>query len=1317
MLPGEADGHRGLEASLDCVAKSPIEHRAALAARVYKPRLVSVVYEPPPCTVMNSPSLAKLSDIYQNYDIEHDPYFLKLQEDSATSDKDNLLRIRSNQKTYCHDQLKKFLAKSLAIFTELGPWATEYFVHAVVANLVQPHNQIDLGGSWWMEDSEKTHLERLLTSISPEVPDPVSLGNFDQLSHKVQCLIEYLKHAASADLTGLVFVQTRAACAVLAHVLSSHPEVKYWLRVGTFVGASAPTSRRTNIGELVDVKNQRNTLDDLRTGQKNLIITTSALEEGIDVSACNLVICFEKPPLLKSFIQRRGRARMKDSSYILFFQSDLDAESLSSWQKYEDAMRKQYEDDMRERENIERLEAEIHGERDFDIESTGATLSLDDSVRHLYHFCDTLPHDIYVDKRPIFSVDGCGESFRAGVRLPNSIDAAIRTASSSRNWPTEKLAKQDAALEAYIALYNHGLISEHLLPISKIDEVKAKAYGQVQKIPSLVEVQPQICIWSIVDSFWQRNKTECATIRFSSQGVVIGEIQLLLPNQCPRIPKLTLFWDENTEFVVQVHTIHTLVSRDTNTPASITDEEQTDMILRAVFGSRMSQDKHDFMALLRLKEEDSVLASFKGTEPAAVDSIRKLMRDQVGLIRDAGNADIRPFIFDDVALKSLNLSSTGGGRLSKTIDCRCEAIECLQTTRLPKRTDFLHRIHVSEPLKASKGRSYHYLLPEECCIDHLPFKYARIALLLPSVLHVIEHNMLAEHLATTLLKPIGFTNLQFVLEAVTATAAQEAKNYQRLEFLGDSHLKYLTSLTLSAQNPRYHEGILSHQKDHIVSNANLARATLAAGLDQYIISKPFTGKKWRPLYRSDFLDSDGKMKERHDPKREMSTKTLADVVEALVGAAYLDGGTPKAIECLKVFLSDVSWASTPELVSTLYEVYAANTKPIPVHFSELETLLGYDFRLQQLMVEALTHPAYQMTDNYASYQRLEFLGDAILDVIVSTKAYQYSPPPSVHRLHLIRTALVNKDFLAFLCMHHSMKVPKKAIITTSPGQGRKVPPQFGTMEEVYERYIWHFLRHTSPKVRAAQVSCSKRFSKLRQRINDALSYDNAYPWALLAGLDAPKFFSDIIESLIGAIYIDSRGDLGTCEAFLRKLGILGQLERVLKKDINLLHPKEELGMVADREAVKYMLGVQEQNSDEQGSGLTEEERRGGLICTIVVGDQEVSKVKGGVSRIEVETRAAQAALKFLQEREGEKTQTRSEAPAKTELNVEASTNLAVESTDQAQESSASESEVDDDTENGVELPHDQYRDEHDDGHSNDRDMDVFYDADEDIAME
>jgi len=51
--------------------------------------------------------------------------------------------------------------------------------------------------------------------------------------------------------------------------------------------------------------------------QVNIIVATSILEEGLDVQSCNLVIRFDPSPTVCSFIQSRGRARMRNSDYIL----------------------------------------------------------------------------------------------------------------------------------------------------------------------------------------------------------------------------------------------------------------------------------------------------------------------------------------------------------------------------------------------------------------------------------------------------------------------------------------------------------------------------------------------------------------------------------------------------------------------------------------------------------------------------------------------------------------------------------------------------------------------------------------------------------------------------------------------------------------------------------------------------------------------------------------------------------------------------------------------------------------------------------------
>lgn len=90
-------------------------------------------------------------------------------------------------------------------------------------------------------------------------------------------------------------------------------------------------------------------MPDFRAGKKNLVIATDALEEGIDVAACNLVICFNTPASLKSYIQRRGRARMQASQYVIMVPKDSIQTKLNSWPDLEDALIKMYQDDDRAR--------------------------------------------------------------------------------------------------------------------------------------------------------------------------------------------------------------------------------------------------------------------------------------------------------------------------------------------------------------------------------------------------------------------------------------------------------------------------------------------------------------------------------------------------------------------------------------------------------------------------------------------------------------------------------------------------------------------------------------------------------------------------------------------------------------------------------------------------------------------------------------------------------------------------------------------------------------------------------------------------------
>lgn len=474
--------------------------------------------------------------------------------------------------------------------------------------------------------------------------------------------------------------------------------------------------------------------------------------------------------------------------------------------------------------------------------------------------------------------------------------------------------------------------------------------------------------------------------------------------------------------------------------------------------------------------------------------------------------------------------------------------------------------------------------------------------------------MLAQLLNTTILRDVGINDLGLIVTAISASSAQEGTNYQRLEFFGDMTLKFCTAVQLVSEFPLWHEGYLSAKKDRLVANSRLSRAAVDTGLDRFIVTKQFTGHKWRPPYIEDLLQSPT------EAQRNLSSKVLADVVEALIGAAMVDGGFPAALACLQVFLPELDWR--PLEVRQVSLLQRAPDVALPPTLHLCKELCGYRFRKKSLLIEAMTHAS--CNSGAGSLERLEFLGDGVLDRIITTSLYEHKPPLSHFQMHVIRTAMVNADFLGFMCLEWAVSQGATEIVETPPhGNEDERPPQFQVVPSRTPLPLWKFLRHHSPRLAAEQSATSRRHAEVRLQIRREIETGSRYPWALLASLKLPKVYSDIIESLLGAIWLDS-GSWDSCRGLLEGVGgfgVLPYMRRILADGVQAWHPKEEIGVLAGALPVRYVVEMQR-------SGAADDARRE-FVCSVFVGESVVAQVERGVSKEEVKTRAAEAAVRAL----------------------------------------------------------------------------------------
>jgi ribonuclease-3 len=87
------------------------------------------------------------------------------------------------------------------------------------------------------------------------------------------------------------------------------------------------------------------------------------------------------------------------------------------------------------------------------------------------------------------------------------------------------------------------------------------------------------------------------------------------------------------------------------------------------------------------------------------------------------------------------------------------------------------------------------------------------------------------------------------------------------------------------------------------------------------------------------------------------------------------------------------------------------------NYQALEAKLNYFFKNKELFIEALTHKSYKKPYNN---ERLEFLGDAVLDLIVGEFLFAKFPDSDEGILSKIRASLVNESGFTLLAKELDM---------------------------------------------------------------------------------------------------------------------------------------------------------------------------------------------------------------------------------------------------------------------------------------------------------
>ncbi|KAL9651853.1 hypothetical protein ABK040_000200 [Willaertia magna] len=1087
-----------------------------------------------------------------------------------------------------HPKFRTFVSKLrddvLELYNDFGSWSIVEFFNYLLDSIAKK----SLGMSLPINEEEDNELLneifdsynekdcQLVIDNSKLKEDILNLvtnhfKNCCKVTSKVEMLFNLIEKYCikndNEDFRALIFCQKR----ITAILLSRYCEMMYNKKIQCdyLIGHHEFSSSKNNkIKVQLDpmgkntTHGQREKIKNFREGKTKCLFCTNVVEEGFDVPECNLVIRFDKfADYLRGYIQSRGRARKKDSVYIMMVDMQDDD------QKAFCAQRKQLHRKMQELINKETTpfpyidlnqNVNVGVQEPTYTTSKGAKATLVSGIQLLNRYCSVLPCLSTDERKPFFHTFGDSVSgYTTKLMMPpNCPISNLLISSDSYNYlcPSKVTSKRLSALKAIELLHQHGELDDYLFPIYGNNNSLGIDYDLIEKFdPSLsskrsVKKLPDIFHWNSIEAQDEGKESEDSQKVYFYDILVNGlpsEFQLLLTKEIdssvmsiltfdiPKGEELTTFSLKyrnshflNKELIENCLEYHEFIFGDI-THLMKTNEQEDKSITKALIDNAKfwrcfilpkNPEEHfkdvplsDFLDNLIIEHENK-----ENREELINETIKRY------LIQTKYNKKI--YMANRVCFELNPLSSWGDRtryknylefykeRWNETIvDDGQPLIEAFQPSFKSNNNN-------------GGGNGTIHLVPELTTISSFTKEMFDFIKLVPLFLYKLQNRLLSIEFSnvTNLNQFIKYKEHYLLLEeALTAKRALTGMDYEKLEFLGDSILKFITCEYLYKEFPNASPEHLTKMKHQLVSNQNLTAIALKTNLPSFIITEVYKAKK---IIKNNLLisatttntttvvDKEQDQKEEqkegsssssnstvvleNNEKRDaqMKDKVIADVVESILGFCFICGGFTAVYH----FLKFIGYRLPKRKVLEQEQENKFNNRNLlnnNYNFEEkiktTENILKYPFKNKELLIEALTHPSYNAKFNL---ERLEFIGDAILDMLVMIDIFNYffdfkNSKTTISKgnniplklLNDLREGIVKNLTFSKLCFDNKLFINLIA------------------KENVVSNIVTYYKTMNNQK-------------------NNTNNNNNKSETCL-------KILSDIFESIAGAIYIDSNCDL------------------------------------------------------------------------------------------------------------------------------------------------------------------------------------------------